>query len=410
MQDEGGAKKMNPVLERHWEKLVLGVVAALAVVYLGTRFSGSGDAAAKSVDRVSATLQTKKGQSNSRSEAPKSIPEHKSAAIGTANRAPVSTVGNPTLFSYDVVDAPPPTPTKFVFPPVTLAPPVAKPDGVELSWTLGEVKIDPADKSKLVAVPRPTFLWKVERRKKGEDWKTLDDKLKTEVLKYVDEKTEPKTDYEYKLTLGSNDPQWVKATPGIWTTFSGGPFPVRTEGIWFFDFSNMLTYPESDEPKPGQVYVTIRKYDRDQGLVEWKKIQLEGELLGVTKEGGVEVSKHRTIGKNGKQVIVDFKSGARIKKITTDRTIPYEYEECKIKTDDAGQPVCQGLEKQKGSYKINEVIFTDEDGKQQTFTKYADSGPKAGYHCEKHGGPPPPKELSPEERSAARAGSRYAAR
>ena len=402
MQDEGGAKKMNPVLEQHWEKLVLGVVVVLAVVFFATRFSGGGDAAVKSVDRASSTLATKKGQANSKSEAPKPIPSHAIAAPVAANRAPDFTVGYKTKYNYEVIEGPAAVPTKFVFPTVALATPAPKADGVELSWTVNEVKIDPADKSKLVAVPPATFLWKIERQKKGGPWEIRENDLKTDQLKFIDSNTDPKTEYSYRLTLGSNDPAWTRLTPGRYSNTVAGPASVTTPGIWLFDFSNMLSFPDEDPPKPGQVYVTIRKFDKKAGWVEWKKIQYEGELLGVTKEGGVEVSEHRvSSAKLGRTVPVDFKSGARIKKITTEKMVVYDYEECQIKRDENGQPVCEGLKPFKGNYKVDEVIYTDEDGKQQTYAK-PPSPPTTGNRCVLHGGAPPPKELSAEEKAAAR--------
>jgi len=406
MQDEGGAKKVNPVLERHWEKLVLGVVAALAVVYLGTRFSGPGDAAAKSVDRAASSFQAKKNQSNPKSDAPKSIPDHVIPPPGAANRAPATTAGNPTEYVADITRGPGPTPTKFVFPKVTLAPAVPKPDGVELSWTLGEVTIDPADKNKPVAVPRASFIWKVERRKKGGEWEVKEPELKSDLLKYQDTKTEPKTEYEYRLTLGSTDTQYTRTNPSKWLKEPvGPPVSASTPGVWLFDFSNMLADPDAEPPKPGQAYVTILKFDSDAGWVEWKKIQHEGDLLGVIMEGGVEVSKHRVSSKKlGKTVSVDFKSGARIKKITTGKLVLYDYEECRPKRDEGGELQCEGPKPVKGaSYKVDELLYTDEDGKPVTFTKNAGPGPVTPFRCEKHGGAPPPKELTAEEKAAAKA-------
>ncbi len=403
MQDEGGAKGLNPVLEKHWEKIVLGVVIAAGVVYAGTQFSGSGNPAAKSVDAANAALKKKQGEPNPSIKAPKAWDAPKIPSVAAAESAKVWTPGQPTIFTPEIKRGPTEI-VSFFFPSLTLSAPQSGTDGITLSWSLGQEQPDKAWKIQPHQPKPSTFYFQIDRRKKGEaEWQTLEKNAKGDSTRYIDTKTEPKTDYEYRVTLGCNDPKFSAKNPKNLTDKIGGPGAVRTPGIWTFNFSNVQSFPDAPDPKPGQVYVTIRKFDRDAGWVEWRKIQYEGDMLGVVKEGGVEVSKHRVPGKGGKPVIVDFKSGGVIKRITADKLLLYEYKKCKMVPDGMGGLICDGKpETIKASYKVNEVLFTDEDGKDQSDVHDSGPGKIPDQFCEAHGGAPPPKEPSPTERAAGR--------
>src|SRR6185503_15223925 len=160
------------------------------------------------------------------------------------------------------------------------------------------------------------------------------------------------------------DTAYVAAAKKSLTDKTAGPVATTTPGIWFVTYSNIQTFDDdiNDKVKPGQAYVTIRKYDKTYGLVEWKKIQHEGEDLGVITENGVTDSKHKTVTKDGRSVVVDFKMGGKIKKISSGKLVLYEYQECNRKLDNNQNWVCEGPKKISASYKVNEVLFTDEDG------------------------------------------------
>jgi hypothetical protein len=405
MQEENAAKGVNPALEKHWEKIVLAVVIVLAVIFIGTKLSGGGNPAAKKVDAAVADFRRKVELPNTKIEPPKTVPQPKIPAVVAANRGPDWASGERTQFKVIIKEGKAEV-LSFRAPAVSLNAPESTPEGVTISWSVAKLEKEPNPKRGDPIALMPPYFYRIERRQKGSEWKLLEAELKGDKdslsHKSIDDSTEPKTEYEYRVTVGSRDNAFTQKNKSGLTEQVGGPVAVTTQGIWFVDFSNMQTFLESDEPKPGTAYVVIRKHDREHGLVEWRKIQQEGEFLGVIKEGGQEVSKHRTTDKNGKPVIVDFKMGGKIVKITTDKMVPYTYKVCKPKFDKNGIPECSGPEEVKEHYRINEVRYTDEDGKEQAFEQPAGPGKNADKLCPDHGGPPPVKELSPEEKLAKR--------
>ena len=271
------------------------------------------------------------------------------------------------------------------------------PDGVvTFAWQLPDVAASSVK-------PEGCFI-RIERRQAGGPWEVLESGLISKAMKYQDTKTHPKTTYEYKITLGVLDPAWTPSSLGRLTDRIGGPIVVRTPGIWSIEFSNIQTFEDDtgEKLKPGQAYVIIRKYDQDHGLVEWRKIQHEGEELGVITENGVAELKHKAVTKDGKQVLVDFRVGGKIRKITSGKLVLYAYQECNRQLDRAGAWVCDGPVKKSASYKVHEVLYADEDNRDQDFTKPDGPGPIADKLCPDHGGPPPPRELSADERRALR--------
>ena len=119
--------------------------------------------------------------------------------------------------------------------------------------------------------------------------------------------------------------------------------------------------------------------------------------MGVTTENGVAESKHKAVTRDGRSVIVDFKMGGKIMKISSGKMVLYCYDECPGNPGRAGAWVCDGPQKKSASYKVNEVQFTDDDGKDQAFMTPDGPGPIADKVCQDHGSPPPPTELSPAE-------------
>jgi hypothetical protein len=93
---------------------------------------------------------------------------------------------------------------------------------------------------------------------------------------------------------------------------------------------------------------------------------------------------------------VDFDTGAVIKEIKTDQVVLYEYKACAPTPDG-----CEGPKVRKDQYKVNRVVYIDEDKVEQTFEVPVGMGKRADYLCELHGGVAPHVE-TPEERAAAR--------
>jgi hypothetical protein len=257
------------------------------------------------------------------------------------------------IFSTGACRSSSPSASERPFPNLLISTIEASPDGVTLSWI-----VDPVD-------PRASLFYRIERRKKGGTWHTVADDVRSrgEITTYLDLTIEPKTDYEYRVRLGS--------TPNGLTDKMAGPVSIRSPGLWRFEFSNMLSDPDAER---GQAYVTIRKYDKEHGFVEWRKIQREGDLLGVVKEEGGERTNHRVATKDGKTVFADFKSGARLLKVTTNKLVLYTYMVCRANLNRKGKPECRGPEEVKDHVRVNEAKFTDEDGREQVFQ--APAGPE----------------------------------
>jgi hypothetical protein len=406
MQEESGSKKgVNPVLEQHWEKIVLGVVVLLAVVFLASQFTGGGNQAVKNLVAASSNLKkTKEGTTDL--PTPKIAPAPRISPPTNAEGAQKFTHGVPTKYIPDIKEKPPEIAAVFWLPKLTLNAPVAEFEGVKLSWSLNnEGKPEPGTKTP-IEVKAASFFYRIERLKAGDvEWKVLEKQAKGDTLQYIDEGTTPKTEYQYKVTLGATDPVWIAKNPGQLTDRVGGPVSVRTLGIWKFDFSNHNPgNPDAEPPVPPQVWVKITKFDPVAGQVEWTRIHKQGALLGHGDEDGKITSVHLvpSAKRPGRTVPVDFHSGGKILKITYEKSVPHTYQLCEPTFVQGRGVVCDGPKKVSDPFKVNEVIYTDEEGKQQESRKITGPGPHPDQLCPDHGGAPPPKPISAEERAAAR--------
>lgn len=406
MQDESGAKKgVNPVLEQHWEKIVLGIVVLLAVIFLASQFTGGGNQAAKNLDAASSNLKKKK-VGTSDLPGPKTEPGPKPSETAVAEGAQKFTHGVPTKYIPDIRDLPPTPTAVFWLPKLNMSAPVAEFEGVKLSWSLNnEGKPEPGTKTP-IEVPAASYFFRIERQKKGDtEWELLERQVKGDATGYIDTRTTPKAEYQYKVTLGSTDPRWGKDNPKLLSAHVGGPVSVQTLGIWKFEFSQFSEgKPDEDIPIPPQVWVKITKFDPEAGQVEWTRIHKQGSPLGFSEENGKPNSVHLvpSAKRPGRMVPVDFNSGGKIEKISAGKLVPYEYLVCDQKVVPGRGLVCDGPEKKKDFYRVNEVTYTDEEGKRQTAESPAGPGPHADQLCPDHGGVPPPKPISAEERAAAR--------
>ena len=409
MQDEGKSKGLSSVLENHWEKLVLGVVVAVALAYVGTRFAGGVNPAVKGINALKERVLKQKASANSSLGSPQPVAPVTTRPVEQANPPHDWVTSSRTKFQWEYVTVETPTAT-FLLPEVMLNPAEWTDAGVSLSWSVPPVEIPANVKPVPVKIPEATFLYKIERRKKGEDdkaWQSLVDKngLKHGDLRFLDTRTVPKTDYEYRVTLGSNFPAWEAKNKGLFSNKVGGPVAVRTPGIWSVDFSNIQKDPDDDPEKKGKVWVTIVKQDPKYGRVEWKKIQEEGQLLGFSREGDKESSIHAVYSaKVGKTVEVDFNFGGKIDQIKVDELVLYNRKVCKMVPGPGGDLKCEGAPQvTRESYKVNEVHYTDEDGKKQVLRKPTGPGPLPDKPCPDHGGDAPPREMTSEEKAKARA-------
>ncbi|HKS16620.1 MAG TPA: hypothetical protein VJU16_04855, partial [Planctomycetota bacterium] len=163
------------------------------------------------------------------------------------------------------------------------------------------------------------------------------------------------------------------------------PPVVVAKPLFELSFSNLLSFPDSDDEKPGMAYVTIRKNDPDCGWVEWKKIQREGERLGWVTEDGKQNSLHRVFSaKLGKMVKLDFDTKATLKRIVTEKLVVYESRQCPILQKPMVQ--CPGPIALKGTYKVDEAVVAWDSGKSERFTKLSGPGPLQDALCSSHGG------------------------
>jgi len=158
------------------------------------------------------------------------------------------------------------------------------------------------------------------------------------------------------------------------------PRPVFT-----LEFTHLLCFYDEDPPKPGQVYVTIVKEDPVAGIVEWSRIQKEGDRLGWSQYEEGPTSTHRVFSKKlGKIAEVDFDTKALLSKIQTDKLVLYESRHCPI----LKRPMqsCPGPTSVRLSYKVNEVSITTEGGSIEVLTMKSGPGPLVDSKCPAHGG------------------------
>jgi len=158
-----------------------------------------------------------------------------------------------------------------------------------------------------------------------------------------------------------------------------------TPRLFEFGFSNIQGEdPDAEPPKAAQVYIKVVKYDPDCGKVEWSGFYKVGDTIGVTpdKETGVPKSRHKVRSEKKRGTVpVDCDTGAQIKAIQTNQVVLYEYKECT--PTPAG---CSGPRVLKDCYKVNRVVYIDEDGVEQVYETLAGMDRKPDRTCTLHGG------------------------
>jgi hypothetical protein len=391
MHQEGSAKGMNPVLEKHWEKIVLGVVAVIALVFIGTKFSGGGNTAANALATAETSFKKNREGENPKIDPPMldKKPEIPPPTVADATGAWPS--GTRPDIQIEAREREAAKDRGYHFPKLAMSSPKVDFDGVKLSWSLSDPTPDPAIKPAPAVVNPATFFFMVERKKEGEEKFTiLEDKIKGDNFEFIDTRTEPKTGYQYQVTLGTTDPAWnaKHQSAKMMTKQVAGPVPAKTLGIWSFSFQNITAGDpdrETDgkpDPKLPTAFVTITKHDPEAGKVTFTKIVKEGETLGLDDTGS---SVHSVFSpKKQRKVSVDFKSGAKITKIFVGKVVPYEYKVCTRVVNAKGELECPGPKTVKDGYRVNEVSYTDEDGAAQKDEKPDGPGKIADKLCEDH--------------------------
>ena len=192
------------------------------------------------------------------------------------------------------------------------------------------------------------------------------------------------------VACGSS-PQVTSAEPSIPVVTQSQP----TAGEFSFEFSNMQCDPDEDPPRPGSAYVTITKMDPKFGRVEWKKIQQEGDRLGWTERGDTVTSVHRVVTAGGKAVLVDFNSGARLRRVVAGKIVVYQSRHCPFM--ERAMVKCPGPRIENSSYKVDEAVYTTASNTILTYSKPAGVGPRKDTLCPLHGGKDGPPPWTPEE-------------
>jgi len=413
MQDDGSAKGMNASLEKHWEKIAVVAVLAVLVVYIGAKAFGEGQGAAKVIIQLKEQVERQKNSDNPTVSGPPGInvgaPAAPTASVPLKNKWINSHRPPHFVEIVEIKDVE----LSFLPPDMHLDGTSVEVDGVEITWSVAVLA--PEAGVKQVPLKPETLFFIIDRRMKDKNWETqVQLKLKEMVdaksmkdakefkgLKYKDGKTLPKSDYEYRITMGSDDNQYRAKVGSGKTARIIGPVAIRTLGLFEFaqNFSNIQgADPDAVPPKDAQVYIKIVKYDPEYGKVEWAGIHKVGDKIGWSTEedGKTRTSKHLvpTSKRGQRQALVDFDTGAEIKDIKTDQVVVYEYKACQPNVNG-----CTGPTAVKDQYKVNRVQYIDEDKVQQSFEVPSGMGKRADYFCELHGGAAAPVK-SPEEKKA----------
>jgi hypothetical protein len=259
-------------------------------------------------------------------------------------------------------------PLPRLHPQLTSLKATASIDGVTLAWSTSlEKSTVPARTSN----PAAAF-FKIERRPAGGATWTL--VAESRSLEHFDDAGAPNREYEYRVTLGSDDPPWVHENPGRLTDRTAR-VRVRTLRRWSFEFSQ-LKVADPDEGIRGSAYVKIVKYDRDLGFVEISKIVSEGSPLG-----SVQVVRSP---KKNRMVAVDFGSGAALKSVRVGRPEAYARRVCTPRLNGQNLLACAGPAVIQETYDIVEVEYVDEDGAPRTSRHPSGLGPKPDHLCDDH--------------------------
>src|SRR5262245_23994868 len=134
MSEEGPMNGPRATLERHWEKVALGSVAALALVFLGAAFSAGSNKASQRVDQAFERFENARRASISSVAGPLVVPAPRVAPIVDAVPPDPNTACSPPEIKK--LPPPPPRPLAWSVPILALKEPAARVDGVMLAWNV----------------------------------------------------------------------------------------------------------------------------------------------------------------------------------------------------------------------------------------------------------------------------------
>jgi hypothetical protein len=392
MHDEGSAKKLEAEFQKHWERLAIGVVMVAAVVYLGARFAVGNPPEEAAVDEMDRAIQAARDGRNPNIPAPGTFNKSFVSAQIAAFRPSAFTAG-PSIDGNPPVERPQPDPIIFVIPTVKLESATPSFEGVDLVWSLTDVKSGGLARGHHLVDPK-TFYFQVERKGKEGPWIVIESQLRfkeNKDLKYRDTHTQPKTEYEYRVTLGADDSKWIVTNPNGLASKPSEIVGAHTPGLFLYKFDNLLRYDDKDLPKSATAYVTITKHDPVAGEVSITYTHSEGQRIGWTiDDNGLWTSIHRVHSiKLNRKVEVDFHSGAVLKKIAPGIPVKYKYQACRIKHTKDG-PICEGTKPTEGTYLVNEAMILEEGNNLVVVRRPSGAGPKSDQLCPGHAGAPPP--------------------
>jgi hypothetical protein len=414
MAEEKKPGKAAEFFVKHGEKVAL-VAAALGLVaylVLGIAMAKEDDSARKlKIDGEKARGEMKKSHADMKAPEAKSLssealaPWTKVANVNPTKNDWVATLPTEIRITEFVKPEPPKRVARH--PDFSLGGAEVALDGITITWSTTGFTVTEMTKDKATTdfVKLSHFL--VEREVAGSGkWEVLAERVplppppKTEkgiapaTLNFRDAKIEPKTKYNYRVTgflalddLKKLDPAKVNLSgidskEGKVGTLATDN-PVTTLGIWKIRFANVMK---------GQAYIEIEKFDRDHGKQKISHIHYAGDKIGWWKqnpqaENEEPVSVH-PVTAGTKRLDVDFNTGMTLKSVEP-KKVTVEVTKCTRKYDPATsgeiphEPVVEKVQ-----VEVIEVLYTDEDGKDQAFYH-----PRPENHplavsraCSEHGG------------------------
>ncbi len=285
-----------------------------------------------------------------------------------------------------------------VVPPVSFGNAEVAIDSITVSWTYKDFTNQESTKM-LKDKENPTETAKathfVLERQVGSSgkWEVLGDKFDVKTQQYVDSKIDPKTKYSYRVTAFSTDKNYLARGGKIDPTFGAEANPegkvntangptITTMGIWNIVFSQAM---KGADAAKGMVYIKVEKFEKGIGKVESKHIHYDGDAIGTWAEtdGAEPTSKHRVSNK-GKQIMVDFNSGATLVSVAPVK-LTVEVKRCKpIYDKSTGNKTGCDQTVEKRSFDTHAVTYKDDEGVHKI---HVPSPTTLDQQCEEHGGP-----------------------
>ena len=284
-----------------------------------------------------------------------------------------------------------------VVPPVVFGGAEVAIDSITVTWgykdfTNQEKQKMAREKPENKTEPAAASHYVLERQTGTGKWEVLADKLDIKTQQYVDNKIDPKTKYQYRVTLYSSDKAYLERGGAVDGVTGATPNPegkvnvvtspqVTTMGIWNVVFTNATKLADAAK---GMVYVKIEKFEKGVGKVETKHIHYDGDQIGswAESDGAEPTSKHR-VNVKSKSIVVDFNCGWTLISVNPIK-LPVEVKRCKTIFGPGG--VKTGCETiiEKRLFDTAAITYKDDEGQKKI---YSPSPGSLDQLCEEHGGP-----------------------